>query len=100
MEAAAARLGGFGGGVEWAGGRWRPDRPVHWRDWWSTACSRLSRSELNLYSSMHGWRLERWVLGVSVMREGWADIFKCVMSVSAISPVLGCDKTGAIWGCF
>ena len=21
-----ARSGGFGGGVEWAGGRWRPDR--------------------------------------------------------------------------
>ena len=38
------------------------------------ACSRLSRSELNLYSSMHGWQSERWVLGVygSVMREGWS----------------------------
>ena len=47
------------------------------------ACSRLSRSELNLYSSMHGWQSERWVLGVygSVMREGLAEIFKCVMSV-------------------
>lgn len=22
----AARSGGFGGGVEWAGGRWRPDQ--------------------------------------------------------------------------
>ena len=26
MEAAAARLGGFGGGVEWAGGWWQPNR--------------------------------------------------------------------------
>nr|POE45269.1 hypothetical protein CFP56_43031 [Quercus suber] len=25
MEAAATRSGGFGGGVEWAGGRWQPD---------------------------------------------------------------------------
>ena len=24
MEAAAAKSGGFGGGVAWAGGRWRP----------------------------------------------------------------------------
>ena len=42
--------------------------------------------ELNLYSSVHGWRSERWVLGVcgSVMREeGWVEIFKCVMFVSA-----------------
>ena len=33
---------------------------------------------------MHGWQSERWVLGVcgSVMREGWAKIFKYVMSVS------------------
>ena len=64
---------------------WWPDRPVRWRAWWSTACGRLSRSELNLYSSVHGWRLERWVLGVcrSVMREWWAEIFKSVMSVSA-----------------
>ena len=26
MEAVAVRSGGFGGGVEWAGGQWRPDR--------------------------------------------------------------------------
>ena len=26
MEVAAIRSGGFGGGMEWAGGRWRPDR--------------------------------------------------------------------------
>ena len=26
MEDGGARLGGFGGGVEWAGDRWRPDR--------------------------------------------------------------------------
>ena len=64
---------------------WRPDRPVHWRDWWSIAYGQLSRSELNLYSSVHSWRSERWALSVcgSVMREGWAEIFKCVMSVSA-----------------
>ena len=30
------------------------DREVRWRAWWSTACGRLSRSELNLYSSVHG----------------------------------------------
>ena len=70
-------------GVEWnglvVGGSqignrwWQPDRLMRWRARWSTACGRLSRSELNLYSSMHGWRSERWVLGVygSVMREGW-----------------------------
>ena len=47
---------------------WRPDQPV----WWSIACDQLLRSELNLYSSMHGWRSEMWVLGVcgSVMRRG------------------------------
>ena len=33
MEAAATRLGGFGGGVEWASSRWWPDRPVRWRAW-------------------------------------------------------------------
>ena len=26
MEAVVARSGGFGGGVEWVGGWWRPDR--------------------------------------------------------------------------
>ena len=26
MEGAAVKSSGFGGGVEWAGGRWRPDR--------------------------------------------------------------------------
>ena len=26
MEAAAAKSGGFGGGVEWDGGRWLPNR--------------------------------------------------------------------------
>ena len=30
------------------------DREVRWRAWWSTACGRLSRSKLNLYSSVHG----------------------------------------------
>ena len=29
MEAAVARSGRFGGGVEWVGGRWRPDQPMH-----------------------------------------------------------------------
>ena len=88
----AARSDGFGGGVEWVGGRWQPNRQ-------SVAAARsarvleslvehglrqLSRSELNLYSSVHGWRSKRWVLGVrgSVMREGWVEIFKCVMFVS------------------
>ena len=32
---------------------------VRWRAWWSTAYSRLSRSKLNLYSSVHGWWSER-----------------------------------------
>ena len=31
MEVAMARSGGFRGGVEWAGGRWRPNWPMHWR---------------------------------------------------------------------
>ena len=95
MEAAAARSGGFGGGVglvvrvgqisDWW---WRPNRPVHWRAWWSTACGRLSRLELNLYLSVHGWRSERWVLGVcgSLMREGWAEIFQV------------CDVCECVWG--
>ena len=26
MEVAAAKTGGFGGGMEWAGGWWQPDR--------------------------------------------------------------------------
>ena len=82
---ATARSGGFEGGVEWAGGRWRQDQPMRWRAWWSTAYGQLSRSELNLYSLVHGWRSERWVLGVCglVMREGWAKIFKCVMFVKS-----------------
>ena len=83
----------MGLGVKWSGlvvdgdqigdRWWRPDQPVWWSAWWSTAYDQLSRFELNLYSSMHGWQSERWVLGVfgSVMREGLAEIFKCVMSV-------------------
>lgn len=82
-------------GVEWSGlviggGQigdrwWRPVRLGRWRAWWSMACGRLSRLVLNLYSLVHGWRSVRWVLGVCglVMREGWAEIFKCVMSMSA-----------------
>ena len=64
MEAAAAKLGGFGGGVEWAGGRWLPDRR-----------SVVAAGSANA--------LERWVLVVcgSVMNEACAKIFKCVMSV-------------------
>ena len=58
MEATTIRSGGFGGGVEWVGGRWWPDQPARWRAWWSTACNRLLRSKLNLYSLVHGWRLE------------------------------------------
>uniref|UniRef100_A0A7N2MU87 Uncharacterized protein n=1 Tax=Quercus lobata TaxID=97700 RepID=A0A7N2MU87_QUELO len=84
MEDGGGQIDRFGGGVEWVGNRWWPDQLVRWRAWWSTAYDRLSRLELNLYSSVHGWRSERWVLGVSrlVMREGWAEIFKSVMSVS------------------
>ena len=69
--------------LEW----WRQERDARlrsrWWRHWSMACGRLSRSELNLYSSVHGWRSERWVLGVCglVMREGWAEIFNCVMSM-------------------
>ena len=75
------RLDQVGLGEEWSGlvvdGNqigdrwWRLDQPVWWRARWSIACDQLSRSELNLYSSMHGWWLEMWVLGVcgSVMRR-------------------------------
>ena len=61
-------------------GWWRRERNARlwsrWRRCWSTACGWLSRSELNLYLSVHGWRSERWVLGVcgSVMKEGWAKM--------------------------
>ena len=75
--------GGGGGQIGWVWG---------WSGvgWWSVAARsanaleslvehglrsiRLSRSELNLYSSVHDWRSEMWVLGVcgSVMREGWS----------------------------
>ena len=81
MEAAATRSGGFG--VEWSGlvvgggqidqcvGELGGARPV-------VGCQDRS-------STVHGWRSERWILGVcgSVMREGWVEIFKCVMSMSA-----------------
>ena len=58
--------------------RWERDARLRsrWRWRWSTACDRLLRSKFNLYSSVHGWRSERWVLGVceSVIREGWAEM--------------------------
>ena len=31
MEDGGGQIGGFWGGVEWAGDRWQPDRPVRWR---------------------------------------------------------------------
>ena len=64
MEAAAVRLSGFRGGVEWAGGRWRLVRRS------MVAASALeslvehglqSVVKIDRSSSVHGWRSERWI---------------------------------------
>ena len=64
MEAAAVKSSGFRGGVEWAGGWWRPDRRL------MVAASALeslvehglqSVVKIDRSSLMHGWRSERWI---------------------------------------
>ena len=64
MEAAAVRSSGFRGGVEWAGGRWRPD-------WQSMVAASALESlvehglqsvvKIDRSSLVHGWRSERWI---------------------------------------
>ena len=81
MEATAVRSGGFGGGVEWAGGRWRLDqRSVVAASALECLVEHCLRSVVKIGARrcMAGDRK-----GGSTMREGWAEIFKCVMSVSA-----------------
>ena len=73
MEAAAARSGGFGGGVEWASGRWRPD----WRSVVAaSALENLVEHALRMVVKIEArqcmagdWK------GGSVMREGWTEIW-------------------------
>ena len=73
MEVAAVRSSGFGGGVEWAGGRWRPD-------WQSVVAASALESLVE-----HGLRMVVKIgacqcmagdwKGGSVMKEGWAEIW-------------------------
>ena len=73
MEAAAVRSSGFRGGVEWAGGRWRPDRrSVVAASALESLVEHSLRSvvKIGAHRCMAGdWR------GGSVMREGWAEIW-------------------------
>ena len=73
MEAAAVRSGAFGGGVEWVGGRWQPDR------WLAVAASALeSLVEHGLWLVVK-IRARRCMAGDQrgglVMRKGWAEIW-------------------------
>ena len=70
---AAVRSGGFRGGVEWAGGRWQPDRR-----------SVVAASVLESLVEHYLWSVvkigaRRCMVGNqrggSVMREGWAEIW-------------------------
>ncbi|KAK9988203.1 hypothetical protein SO802_028442 [Lithocarpus litseifolius] len=87
MKAAAVRSGGFEGGVEWAGGRWRPDRPVRWRALWSMACGRLSRSEL-----INAWLAIGEVINSPLCRNCGKD------SETALHALWECDKIQECWG--
>ena len=57
-----ARSSGFGGGVEWAGGRWRPDR-------WCWAIGRRRVEEEERKKRKIGWC----DLGGGVTQSGWWD---------------------------
>ena len=70
---AAVRSGGFGGGVEWAGGRWQPD-------WRSVVAASVLESLVEHYlRSVVKIGARRCMAsdrrGGSVMREGWAEIW-------------------------
>ena len=73
MEVAAVRSGGFGGGVEWAGGRWQPDRRS------VVAASVLESLVEHCLQSVVKIGARRCMAsdrrGGSMMREGWAEIW-------------------------
>ena len=72
MEAAAVRSGGFGGGVEWAGGRWRPNRQSVVA---ASALESLVEHSLRLFVKIGARRcMASNRRGGSVMRERWAEI--------------------------
>ena len=77
MEAAAIRSSGFGGGVEWAGGRWRPDRRSVVA---ASALESLVEHDLRLVVKIKARRcMAGNRRGGSVMREGglrfgWTDV--------------------------
>ena len=65
MEAMAAKLGGFGGGVEWAGGRWRLDRR-------SVVAARSASALESLVE--HGLRLVVKIGAQSILVSAWLVI--------------------------
>ena len=73
MEAVAVRLGGFGGGVEWASGQWRPDRRS------VVAANALENLVEHSLQSVVKIGARRCMAGDrrsgSVMREGCAEIW-------------------------
>ena len=73
MEAVAVRSGGFGGGVEWAGGRWRLDQRS------MVAASALESLVEHYLQSVVKIGARRCMAGDRrgglVMREGWAEIW-------------------------
>ena len=83
MDAAVARSGGFGGGVEWAGGQWRADRRLVVAARSASVVESLvehylrSVVKIRAHRCMAGDRR-----GGSVMREGWAEIWmdRCLAS--------------------
>ena len=73
MEAAAVKSGGFEGGVEWPGGRWRPERRS------MVAASALESLVEHYLRSVVKIEARRCMAGDRrgglVMREGWAEIW-------------------------
>ena len=91
MEAAAARSGGFGGGVEWASGQWRADRRLVVVARSASVVESLVehglRSVVKIRAQpvlIDAWlaigNVGLWCLWIGD-EEGWAKIFKCVMFV-------------------
>ena len=73
MEAAVVRSGGFGGGMEWAGGQWRPDRRSVVA---ASALESLVEHGLRLVVKIGACRCRAGDRkGGTVMREGWAEIW-------------------------
>ena len=77
---AVARSGGFGGGVEWVGDRWRPDRWIcGWSGvgWWLVAARLVTLSKrenkigVSRTSSVLGGSRTRSVLGGDDLDRSW-----------------------------